>query len=70
MFLSSGVIVLISEGRDPENVYVEVTKAQMGDCAQSELDWQRNVVFMEAQEHTQTDRDTQTDRQNELYQIQ
>ena len=29
--------VIISEGRDPEKVNVELTKAQMGECAKFEL---------------------------------
>ena len=31
--------MLISEGRDPEKVYAEVTKAYMGECAKFALDW-------------------------------
>ena len=30
--LGVNVIVLISEGRDPEKVYAQLTKAQMGEC--------------------------------------
>ena len=34
-----GIIVFISEDRDPEKVHIELTKAYMSECAKFELDW-------------------------------